>query len=235
VRANPTAEKIAEAARQRLRGLRERSREQGIKGALSWLGNRLLRLLWARDELYFYELTNPSSSLLKSDGTFIRPIDLSTLATAVIQNAGDKGTMAYVLRCAQRLRVEPRSMGYAMTNPAGELLHFTWAGPFEGFRWAELGSKLPSPAPDSVVLFDSWTPVSQRGKGYYAPTLGLVVDRMRQEGRRSWGFSASTNTSSVRGLEKAGFKRSHSVFRCRVLWWQKIVQKNSVVPASPET
>jgi hypothetical protein len=54
-----------------------------------------------------------------------------------------------------------------------------------------------------------------------------VVAKLREEGKRSWGFSASTNTSSVRGLEKAGFRRDFSVFRRRFLWRQKVVQKNA--------
>lgn len=234
VKSSPRWEKTAEEARKKWRSFRARLREEGMRGTLTWLGRRAVGLFGARDEVFFYELTNPNPALLESDDVSLKIIDLSTLATAAMQNAGDEGTMAYILRCAHRLRTEPESVGFALTNPSGDLLHFTWAKPFEGFYWSELSSTLPPPVPDSVVMFDSWTPVSQRGRGYYAPTLGRAVARIRQEGKRSWGFSASSNKSSVRGLEKAGFRRCFSVIRRRFLWWQRIVQKNVVAPVSPD-
>ncbi len=232
VKTYPGIERLAENARQRFRGFKDRVRGDGWKASIAWAARRLLQLVWARDEVFFYELTNPNPNLLKSKDTYLQIIDLRTLAMAAIQNAGDEGTLAYLLRCAHRLRTESDSTGYVLTDSKGELLHFTWARPFEGFFWSELGSSLPSPAPDSFVLFDSWTPRSQRGRGHYGPTLGLVVARIRQEGKRSWGFSASTNTPSVRGLEKAGFRRCFSEFRLRFLWWQKIVRRNVTMPDS---
>ena len=234
VKSSPKWEKFAERARQRLRAFRVRLRDEGIRGAVGWLSKRAVRLVRVRDEVFFYELTNPDAALLKSNDVSLKTIDQGTLAKAAMENVGDDGTMAYILRCAKRLRTEPDSVGFVLTNPAGELLHFTWARPFEGFYWSELGSTLPSPSPGDIVMFDSWTPVSQRGRGYYAPTLGRAVAKIRQEGKRSWGFSASTNTSSVRGLEKAGFRRCFSVIRHRMLWWQKIIQKNIAAPVSPD-
>jgi hypothetical protein len=141
-----------------------------------------------------------------------------------MQNENDDGTLAYLLRCAEHLRNKEWT-GFALVNHEGEFLHFTWAGPFENFHWSELDSNLDPPAPQSLILFDSWTPVSQRGRGYYAPTIAVVADKARAEGKRAWGFSASTNIASVRGLEKAGFKRQFSVMRYRVLWWQRVVQE----------
>ncbi len=209
----PAAERAIRALSARLGALQQRVRGMGVGGTGTWIVKRVKSAISSTDEVYFYELTNPNPDLLRSDGVHLMRIDLDTLATAAMQNADDKGTLAYLLRCTHRLRTEPESSGFALTNADGDLLHFTWAGPFENFYWSELGSMLPEPVPGSVVLFDSWTPVSQRGRGHYGPTLALVVARIRQEGKRSWGFSASTNTPSVRGLEKAGFRRSFSVFR----------------------
>jgi len=225
VRAWPAAEGAVRVFSARYRTLRQRLQASGLRQTCVWLAKRAKSAIAARDEVFFYELTNPKAALVESNGTFLKAIDLKTLATAAAQNAEDEGTLAYLVRCAHRLKMDPGSAGFALTNPAGELLHFTWAGPFETFYWSELNSRLPSPAPGSVILFDSWTPVSQRGRGHYAPTLAAVVARVRGEGRRAWGFSASTNTSSVRGLEKAGFRRCFSVLRYRLLWWQKIVHK----------
>ena len=226
LKTNPSMQKFAGRIRKAFRSSRERFRSQGAKETIQWAGSRLRRLLWAHDEVFFYEMTNANPGA-KSGGLFLKAIDFDTLADAALQNANDEGTMAYLLRCAERLRTNAEGKGYALSNAAGELLHFTWAGPFENFYWSELNSQLPTPVPGALVLFDSWTPVSQRGRGYYGPTLGLVVAKLREEGKRSWGFSASTNTSSVRGLEKAGFRRDFSVFRRRFLWRQKVVQKNA--------
>lgn len=230
VRAWPSAEKSARSVLARFQAFRQRFQHLGVRQGCVWVAKRAQSAIVARDEVFFYELSSPNPKLLESHGIFLKKIDLKTLAIAAIQNADDEGTLAYLLRCADRLRTEPDSHGFALANAAGELLHFTWAGPFESFHWSELDSGLPAPAPGSVILFDSWTPVSQRGRGYYAPTLALVVATIRQEGKRAWGFSASTNTSSVRGLEKAGFQRGFSVFRYRMLWWQKLIHRNVAAP-----
>jgi len=230
VRTWPAAERAVRALSVRYGAFRQRLRAAGVSQTSVWLAKRVRSAVATRDEVFFYELTNPTAGLEEKNGVCLQPIDWKTLAAAAVQNAADEGTLAYLLRCAHRLKEEPGSAGFALTNPEGEFLHFTWAGPFESFHWAELNSRLPSPAPGSVILFDSWTPVSQRGRGYYAPTLAAVVARIRKEGRRAWGFSASTNTSSVRGLEKAGFRRCFSVVRYRFLWWQKIVQRNAGAP-----
>ncbi len=230
VRRAPKLERSITLLRGRLHRLRSRLRSGAGKDLLAWITGRLASLVWARDEVFFYDLSSPDPSLLKAADIVLNKIDFRVLATAVLQNSDDEGTLEYIVRCADRLRTEPDSVGYALANLKGELLHFTWARPFEGFYWSELGSKLPAPAAGSVVLFDSWTPAAHRGRGHYAPTLGRVVATMKEEGRSCWGFSASTNTPSVRGLEKAGFRRSFSVFRYRVLGWQKIVRKNTILP-----
>jgi hypothetical protein len=227
-------ERIANMVRKGFRSFRDRLQSQGVTQTIRWAGMRLFRFVWARDEVLFYELTNRTPAFPKSDGMFLKAIDFETLAIAAMQNAEDDATLDYLLRCAKRLRTEAVSIGYALTNPVGDLLHFTWAGPFEKFYWAELDSNLPSPAPNSIVLFDSWTPTSQRGRGYSAPTLGLVIAKIREEGKRCWGFSASTNGSSVRGFDQAGFRRCFSVFRYRFLWWQRIVQKNTAMTSGSQ-
>ena len=220
----PVVERAARTTFARFRALSQRLRQSGIVGTCSWAAKRVRSSLAGRDEVFFYELTDPDPILLSLNGVSLRPLTLNTLAAAAMQNEGDEGTLAYLLRCARHLRND-RWCGFALVDHAGVFLHFTWAGPFETFHWSELDTTLESPLPDSVVLFDSWTPVSQRGRGYYAPTIAMVAAGIRNEGKPSWGFSASTNKSSVRGLEKAGFKCRFSVIRHRVLWWQKIKQE----------
>ena len=224
VKLQPVLERAARSTFSRFRALGQRQQNSGFVGTCSWAAKRMRSSVAGRDEVLFYELTDPDPALLALNGVALKTLNLNTLAVAAMQNEGDEGTLAYLLRCAQHLR-NHRWSGFAMVDHAGVFLHFTWAGPFETFHWSELDTTLESPLPDSVVLFDSWTPVSQRGRGYYAPTIAMVAARIRNEGKPSWGFSASTNTSSVRGLEKAGFTRRFSVIRHRVLWWQKVIQE----------
>jgi hypothetical protein len=177
-----------------------------------------------QDEVFFYEITNPDPALLNMAGVCLRPLDLNALAAAAMQNENDEGTLAYLLRCVRHLRIE-NCKGFALVNSSGEFLHFTWVGPFERFHCSEVAAALKSPVSDSVLLFDSWTPVSRRGKQHYSTTIAMVATRLLSEGKRSWIFSASTNMSSVEALKKAGFKRCFSVIRYRVLWWQRVVQE----------
>jgi CelD/BcsL family acetyltransferase involved in cellulose biosynthesis len=226
----PRAEQIAQNLLGGVEALKARLRLDGVRETCLWAMRRTAAALAARDEVFFYELSDPDPALLESDELILKEMDMNTLADVAVQNSDDKSTLAYVLRCAGRLRENSGSVGFALANPAGELLHFTWAQPYESFHWPELDSGLPPPAANSVVLFDSWTPVSQTGRGYYDRTLARVVAKMRQDGKRSWGFSVSTNSSCMRGFENAGFRRSFSVSRYRLLWWQKIVQRSGAVP-----
>jgi CelD/BcsL family acetyltransferase involved in cellulose biosynthesis len=203
--------------------LRKRLKVNSFRETIRWVLHRIRTSLVAQDEVFFYELVR-NQPLSESNALSLNRIDLDLLATAAMQYADDEGTLAYLLRCAKRLHTEEYA-GFALLNSDGQAVHFTWAGPFGGFHWAELDSTLPAPSPDAVVLFDSWTPVSQRGRGYYAPTLVLVAERIQQQGKRAWGFSAATNTSSIRGLEKMGFPRRFSIVRRKFLWWQRLSQR----------
>jgi hypothetical protein len=227
---SPRAQRIAQSLLGMVEAVKARLRLGGVYETCLWAVKRAASALAARDEVCFYGLSDPDPALLQPDQLLLQEIDMNTLADATMQNSDDQDTLAYVLRCARRLRENCGSVGFALANPAGELLHFIWAQPYESFHWRELDSALRPPAPNSVVLFDSWTPVSQRGQDYYVSTLARVIAKMRQDGKRCWGFSASTDTPSVSGLENAGFRRSFSVFRYRLLWWQKIVQRSGAVP-----
>jgi hypothetical protein len=100
----PAAEALARRCVARLHPLRERVRQDGSSQTLTWLCARVLHLLWSRNEVFFYELSNPNQKLLEPEGVFLKPIDLSTLAAAAVQNADDEATLGYLLRCAHRLQ-----------------------------------------------------------------------------------------------------------------------------------
>jgi CelD/BcsL family acetyltransferase involved in cellulose biosynthesis len=218
--ASSKVEHVARAVRAGANSLRKRFKANSFRETMNWTLHRIRTSLLSRDEVFFYELIR-SQPLSVSNALSLSRIDLDLLATAAMQYGDDEGTLAYLLRCAKRLRIKEYA-GFALLDGDGCPVHFTWAGPFGGFHWAELDSTLPPPSPDAVVLFDSWTPVSQRGRGYYAPTLVLVAERIQEQGKRAWGFSAATNHSSIRGLEKMGFPRRFSIVRHKLLLWQRL-------------
>jgi hypothetical protein len=217
---SPKLEQTVRSAQAVFESLRKHIRARGVRQTLDRVFQRALAILVARDEVVFYELVS-NLPPAESSALSIHRIDLDLLADAAMQYGDDENTLAYLLRCAARLHVEGYT-GFVLSDSDGHPVHFAWVGPFAGFHWSELNGTLPAPSPDSILIFDSWTPVSQRGKGYYGLTIGLVAARMRQQGKQPWIFSAATNTSSVRGLEKLGFPRRFSIVRHKVLWWQRL-------------
>ncbi len=224
----PALERKTRSALARCGPLTKRLRQSGIVETARWAAMRVRHSIAARDEVFFYDLSDPDPALLKVDGVCLKPLDLSTLAAAAMQNENDESTLTYLLRCAQHLRTGNRR-GFALVNRAGEFLHLAWAAPFDEFYCSEVSSRLSAPEPDSTLLFDCWTPLSRRGRGYYALAIARVGSLVQGQGKRPWIFSAATNTPSVTSLDKAGFKRRFSVIRKRVLWWQTVEQERLAV------
>jgi CelD/BcsL family acetyltransferase involved in cellulose biosynthesis len=222
--ASPRLEQGARATRSAFNQLKKQVQASGAWGTANWTVRRACASVFGRDEVFFYELIN--SPMARPSELSLSPIDLDLLAAAAMQYSDDEETLVYLLRGAKHLRQKDCS-GFALLNAEGQSVHFTWVAPFARFHWAELNSTLPAPSPDSVLLFDSWTPASRRGRGYYGLTLGLVAAGLRQQGRQTWVFSASTNISSLRGLEKCGVLRRFSVVRQKVLWWQWLSRRNA--------
>ncbi len=222
---SPRVEQIIRTVSSALHHAKMRVSTNGFRGTARWAVERALTSLLARDEVFFYEFIT-QQPLANSTAASLKVIDLDLLAEAAMQYADDEGTLTYLLRCASRLRIKEYA-GFALLDAGGQLLHFAWTGPFAGFHLAELNDALTAPSPDSVLFFDCWTPHSQRGHGYYARGLGLVAAAIQQQGKQAWVFSAATNTSSVRGLEKLGFPRRFSIVRHKVLWWQRLSRHNT--------
>lgn len=233
IKKSSSAEKTIRSWRERYRDFRRRILEFGVPSTCLWACKRLLSAVATRDEVFFYELSHSATKKLSPDDVSLRPIDLDLLAVAAMQYSDDPETMSYLMRCARRLNCNDGTAGFAVTNPQGELLHFTWVRAFEGFWFSELRACVPAPSSSSILLFDSWTPVSRRGHGVYAQALSLLVPRMLGEDKRAWIFSASTNRASVRGIEKTGCRRAFSAVRYRFLGWQGVVRRNRALESSP--
>lgn len=219
VRASPRVEAVARKMLQGWRRLWERASTDGARATFFWAARRLRELVWLECEVFFYEECGPA--LPSSGGLRLRSLDLNALASATSQYVDDEVTLGYLLRAAPRVR-EGKAEGFGLVNEAGKFLHFAWVTAFDGFFLSELQAKVQSPSPDSMVLFDCWTPPGAQGHGYYGQTVELIAERVRSTGRRSWIFSAASNVASIRGLEKTGFQRRYSLVRRRFLGWERL-------------
>ena len=155
----------------------------------------------------------------------LEPVSIDLLARAAMDYEKDPETLNYLLRSARR--VSAGREGFALSNKQSQALHFCWVAPFENFEMAELKRTLHEPGPSSMLLFDCWTPQAQRGRGYYGLTISLVAHCLLQRAQRPWIFSASTNSSSMRGLERTGAIRSFALVRRPGLLGARISISNS--------
>ncbi len=218
VMAVPRLESIVRATAARLQRLRDSVRIAGLSGTFGSMAKRIGGILWSREEVYFFDW--PGADIEQS-GMRLEPLDLNRLASAVPDYVDDSSTCAYLLRSADRLRTGGAE-SFGLIDDQGKIVHFAWVTSFDGFYLSELNTKVDAPSPDSVLLFDCWTPEAERGRGYYGQAVRLVAKRMEQQGKKPWIFSAARNTASVHGLEKAGFQRRYSLFRRRAFGWQTI-------------
>ena len=215
----PRLESVIRAAAARMQQLRNSVRTAGLSRTLGGLAKRVREILWSRQEVYFYDWSG--TGVEASSGTTLESLDLNGLASAAFHYVDDPSTCAYLLRSADRLR-KGGAEGFGLLDAEGKIVHFAWVTSFDGFYLSELNAKVDAPSPESVLLFDCWTPATARGRGYYGQAVRLIAKRMQQQGKRPWIFSAARNAASVRGLEKGGFQRRYSLFRRRALGWQII-------------
>ena len=230
VTASPVVENGFRTATARVRRINEEIGRDGLGVMAIRLPRRLRELLWLEEEVFFYEWCG--TPLTASSANTLQAIDANQLARAATQYEDDTETLAYFVRSAVRLRTRDAE-GSALVDSQGRFLHFGWTTAFDGFFLSELNAKVDAPKPNSVMLFDCWTPLAMRGHGYYAETVTLIAERVRKEGKAPWIFSAARNVSSLRGLEKSGFRRRYSLTRQRALLWQRIKGKTPRLVEAP--
>ncbi|MGB6476317.1 MAG: GNAT family N-acetyltransferase [Candidatus Sulfotelmatobacter sp.] len=230
LRKSPDLDRKVRSVAARVQSVRKRTRERGLGVTLLWIAAKLRDLCWSQTEVFFYEWSGPVWS--DTGGWELRPLNLNQLASAAQQYADDEMTLAYLLRSAQRLRTG-NDQGYILVDASGIPVHFAWTTPFSGFFLDELNAKVEAPSPEAALLFDCWTPVAARGQGHYGRAIGLISNRVRSAGKRPWIFSAATNTASVRGIEKAGFRRGYSLVRQKVFSFQIIKGHPPVSEVAP--
>jgi CelD/BcsL family acetyltransferase involved in cellulose biosynthesis len=220
VKKSPRFERRIRDRLSQIAALRRRAAEKGLARCCRYYFSRYLHVLFGDTEMLFFECTAPQSH--QPDVQFsLQPISIGLLAAAAMAYENQDDTLRYLLRSASRLQ-SGGGDGFALVAASGVPVHFCWVAPFEDFRMAELKQVLQEPAADSVLLFDCWTPLPQRGSGLYRHCISQVASRMLTSGKHPWIFSAATNPSSVRGIERAGFVPRFSLVRKKRLLLDRI-------------
>jgi hypothetical protein len=165
------------------------------------------RSLSGRCEVIFFNFMGSGSA--QSQPTLV-PLSLRLLSEAAMAYADDDETLTFLLRSASRLKNGNQS-GYALLNEERVPLHFGWTSEFDKVWISELGRTLSQPQPNSVLIYDCWTPICERGRGRYSQSLQSIAEQIQERGAIPWIFSAAQNHGSVRGIERAGFVRRFSV------------------------
>ena len=192
-----------------------RIQENGIAASAGYAIRRAVGPLASQDEVLLFEAPDlQPAELQPSENQAIQllPLTREHLVEASISNAGDTHTLRYLMRCANRL-TKPGASGFLLQDEAGRPIHFLWITAYDGFSLAEIGHKIEPSSPAAAMIFDCWTPASDRGHGHYASAIRQAAARLRREDRTAWIFSGASNVSSLQGILKAGFKYRYSLVR----------------------
>ena len=196
-----------------------RVRETGVVATARYAIQRAVRPLASQDEVLLFQapdLQPPEFQLSENQAIQLLPLTREHLVEASISNAGDAHTLRYLMRCANRL-TKPGASGFLLQDAGGRPIHFLWITAYDGFSLAEIGHNIEPSSPAAAMIFDCWTPASDRGRGHYATAIRQAAANLRQEDRTAWIFSGATNVSSLRGILKAGFAYRYSLVRHRRL------------------
>lgn len=232
VRSSPRLQKFAETIRTRLRAVFERWRREGAKPTIAWATRQLLRTLWARDEVVFFEWPNFAQMASEvSRNLRLLPLRLPHLAMAAMEYESDQDTLAYLIRAAKRLR-SGSAKAFVLLREDGLPLHFAWAAPFDGFLCPELNTALHGPR-DATIVFDSWTPAILCNQGCREHSFPLIAMQLKAEGKNPWTYAVRNDACSMHALETSGFERRHSLVYRRILGWVFEGKQNPGPQAAP--
>ncbi len=214
----------AREARAAYRATANRVRETGISATAGYSLRRAARAIASEDEVLLFEADSSAAS--ESSSVQLIPLIREHLVEGSITNANDPATLRYLMRCAARLN-QPGASGFVLHDETGRPVHFLWMDDYDGFRLAEIGQNIEPAFANAAMIFDCWTPSSERGRGHYARAIRQAAVQLRQAGRPAWIFSGATNHSSLRGIIKAGFSYRFSLVRRTKLGRATVTQQTT--------
>jgi hypothetical protein len=201
-----------------------RFRKEGASAFIRKAVNKMQSFLYSRDTLAFFQWCNtrPNGEDKKSmDEVKLQSLGWATLARAAICHENDTDTISYLVRAGERL-FKGEAQGFVMVSGQNVPVHFCWVSGYDGFFVEELQTRLKGDTQDSVIIFDCWTPTTARGHGFYPEAIKRVAQRFSGTGKTSWILSSTKNSSSIRGIEKSGFKKrflavSHKILNNKIV------------------
>jgi hypothetical protein len=221
IKARPKVEHRVRSALDRLTYLQCYLHQKGLRPAVHRLLGHVHDRLVGREEVHFFQYGNGIGA--QSDGFLIRKLDLDLLGQAALEYYQDRGTLAYLLRAAQRLRMGVNP-GFALLDSSGTPVHFCWVSEFESFKMQELEQRLTAPSANAVLIFDCWSPVPMRGRNHFATAIAGVAGELCSSGKVPWIFAAARNYASVNGILKAGFNYRFTMRRRRLFGLTRAVK-----------
>jgi CelD/BcsL family acetyltransferase involved in cellulose biosynthesis len=213
--------------------------DMGVRETVRRVVRKTVKPLASQDESLFFEY--PAREKPEQPGVQLLPLTQERMVEASILHAEDAHTLHYLMRCARRLN-KPGPSGFVMHDEAGRSIHFLWIDNYDGFHVSEIDHILESSSENRAVIFDCWTPSADRGRGHYASAIRQAADTLLRENRAPWIFCGAGNTSSVRGIWKAGFAYRFSLVRRRRLGSSVVTRQgtssaalvSAALPASPQ-
>ncbi|MGA8764911.1 MAG: GNAT family N-acetyltransferase [Candidatus Sulfotelmatobacter sp.] len=207
-----------------------RIRETGVVASARHSISKAVRSVASQDEVLLFEA--PDLPVSENRTVRLLPMTWEHLVEASISNAGDTPTLQYLMRCARRL-TKANPSGFLLQDETGRPIHFLWIDDFDGFHLSEIDHYIEPSSRGAAMIFDCWTPAAERGRGHYATGIRLAFESLQREGRSAWIFSGASNTSSLRGIAKAGFVYRFSLVRRRKLGRSTITRQDTTTAISP--
>jgi CelD/BcsL family acetyltransferase involved in cellulose biosynthesis len=222
---SPAAESFLRRQRERV----AKEKKRGLLVAGERVLNAIRRRAFSTDEVLFYRWQSFAPS--EQEAFQLKSIEMEDLAEASMRYCDDAETQAYLLRSARRLH-GGQAQGYMLVTPDEIAVHFCWTSRFNGFHMDELDHVLHSMAPDCELMFDCWTPGSQRGKKYYPRAISMLADHLAASGSVPWIFSGKENKPSQSGILSAGFEPQFSLIRRRSLFITRLLHTTAASTSS---
>lgn len=233
VKTKPEIERTTRWGLSKLKYCSRRLNEAGLVNTVLDVAKRVRAGIFGSQEAVFYEWQSGwCSGNVKSTGMVsLQPLALDHLAAAAMEFFDDTETLHYLLRCADRLRSSDLS-GYALVRSNGTPVAFAWVSPPRKLPMRPGGMETLALRPDAMLLFDSWTPKSRRGRGFAEKATQSIADDLAKQNRTLWICVSGNDADSVKSMEESGFQRRHSTHERKVLFYRRVEIRDAATAIS---
>lgn len=203
-----------------VRGACRTLRRKGLVGTAGALARRLRIAALAFDEVLIFVHRRPlrpapPESSLPTDHFRVR---LGSLADLADLAAAYPDEMPVSTLHSGRERLKRGDQLFAAIR-GDQIVHTAWVGRRDTVDVSYevgAGSHVPLEVP-APVIYDCWTPPPHRGQGIYPRVLRHLAEQRLAEAPAVYIYALTSNRSSCRGIEKAGFAPWRRLGRLRLL------------------